>query len=94
MRLLSGEEPVDLSLANRATLYMGNRNGLKVQGNMSIYNQSIESNHGIVEYQWQTGDTDTVGDFQAEIEVEWPDGGLQTFPAASYIRIRVYKDLG
>jgi hypothetical protein len=93
MRLLAGDTPLDLTLASQVRFYMGNRSGLVVEGDMIVHDQSIDISRGIVEYAWRPGDTDTVGDFQAEIEVQWQDGGLQTFPASSYIRIRIQKDL-
>lgn len=45
---------------------------------------------GVVEYQWVDGDTDVVGEFQAEFRIEWPtedppDVKPETYPQNGYI---------
>jgi hypothetical protein len=37
--------------------------------------------NGEVTYQWQAGDTDTSGIYDAEVEVTWSDGDPETFPS-------------
>lgn len=48
---------------------------------------------GHVEYQWQAGDTDTVGTFDAEWVVSFTDGTTETFPGDGYDRVIVFDDL-
>lgn len=87
--------PVNLTQATAARLLMSSRRtGLKVSGAMTIADQSVVANLGLVTYDWQAGDTDTVGQFDAEIEVTWPTGKPQTFPANQYFTVDVQKDLG
>jgi Rib/alpha/Esp surface antigen-like repeat protein len=49
--------------------------------------------NGIVIYRWAPADTDTVGDFQAEVEVTYPDNTVETFPGCGYIGVRISDDI-
>lgn len=48
---------------------------------------------GTVEYEWQAGDTDTPGLYNAEWEVTWASGDTQTFPSDGYTVIEISADL-
>lgn len=94
---LDGAEPVDLLTATSARLLMRNLSaGLKVDAEVEILDQTDDDNLGKVTYEWEPTDTDTVGTFNAEIEVTWPDGKIQTFPASKtqkYFKVIVLNDL-
>lgn len=93
--LLDGNIPVDLTSVVSVLFLMHNRRlGIKASGPMVVADQSIPDNRGIVRYDWQSGDTDTSGSFNAEIQVTWPTGRQQTFPANQYVVVDVQKDLG
>jgi hypothetical protein len=47
---------------------------------------------GEFEYQWETGDTDAIGEFDFEIEIDWA-GEPQTFPVDGYYKVTVVDDL-
>jgi hypothetical protein len=95
VQLLSGTDPVDLSQAAAVALFVySRRTGLKVSGSMTIADQTVTANLGVVTYAWRSGDTDTVGVFNAEIQVTWPGDKPQTFPAHQYFTVDVQKDLG
>lgn len=49
---------------------------------------------GVVTYEWQDGDTDTVGRLLFEVLVTWPGSKPQRFPAASYLPVDVIANLG
>lgn len=95
VQLLAGTAPVDLTQATSALFLMSSRKtGLKASGAMAIADQSVTANLGVATYDWQAGDTDTVAEFEAEVQVIWPSDKPQTFPANSYFTVSVQKDLG
>lgn len=95
IRLLDAKVPVDLTGASAIKFFMSSRKtGLKVQGTMSAADQNVLATRGVVTYEWQAGDTDTVGDFQAEVQVMWPASKPQTFPSDGYFIVRITKELG
>lgn len=49
---------------------------LKVDQPMTIVNGS----GGLVQYDWVSADTDTVGTYYVEFEVTYSDGSIETFP--------------
>lgn len=48
---------------------------------------------GLVRYSWTAGDTDTAGSYQAEFEVTYGDGSIETFPNSSNIKIDIMEDV-
>lgn len=46
---------------------------------------------GVVEYEWQPGDTDVPGLYLAEFHVEYLDGSSETFPSEGYISVEVQR---
>jgi len=49
---------------------------LKVDAAMTV----TDDTGGVVQYDWVTGDTDTVGTYYVEFEVTYSDGSIETFP--------------
>lgn len=58
-------------------------------GNVTI----TDSTSGEVEYQWASGDTEEVGTYLAEFELEYTDGRIRTVPAYSDYEIKVVEDI-
>lgn len=48
---------------------------------------------GIVQYDWQAGDTDTVGTYYVEFEVTYSDNSVETFPNNGNKVVSVVKEL-
>lgn len=48
---------------------------------------------GIVQYDWDNGDTATIGSYQAEFEVTFAGGAVETFPNSGYIRVEIIDDI-
>lgn len=46
-----------------------------------------------VKYEWQAGDTNTVGSYLAEWQVTFPGAKPATFPSRSYLTIEIEADL-
>jgi len=53
----------------------------------------VNASKGIVAYEWQAGDTATVGMHNAEFEIEYSNGQIETFPNTGYIRIIIKDEL-
>lgn len=58
-------------------------------GNVSV----TDASSGLVRYNWQAADTSTAGEFEAEWEVEYSDGSVETFPNTGFIDIEINRDL-
>lgn len=83
---------VDLTDATEVRLLVKNRTaGLKVDATMTKLDQ--DDDPGVVEYNWEAGDTDTLGSFQVEIEVTFPGNLPQTFPGKGYCKLNINRDL-
>jgi hypothetical protein len=83
--------PVDLTDATSVRFLMSTASGTtaKVDAPAAF----VDRTGGIVEYAWQAGDTDTVGDYSIEFEVMWGTEP-QTFPSNGYFTARINADLG
>lgn len=53
----------------------------------------LDAPNGIVEYEWQDGDTSTLGTYLGEFEIAWTAGLTQTMPEDDYIKIIVKDEL-
>lgn len=81
----SDNEPVDLTGSAVEFLMMDAAGTIKVQADAEI----ISATAGTVQYAWETGDTDTAGEFRAEIWVTFPDGRNEKFPNKGYFYVRI-----
>ena len=48
---------------------------------------------GQVSYPWTSSDTDTADDFEAEFQVTFAGGAVQTFPGRNWIAVHVIDDI-
>lgn len=73
-----------------AQFHMSNFRGeVKINKPATIVNIA----NGEVRVEWQKGDTDTVGTFKCEFEVNMPDGGVITVPNDGYFLISIIREL-
>lgn len=89
--LYTGGEAVDLSTASSVDFIMAAANGGLVKVNAAAV--IADEVNGVVRYDWDSADTDTPGDYEAEWQVTWSDGDTQTFPTATYHTVSVLADL-
>ena len=87
------EAAVNLTTATSAVFNMRTQAGTSLKINRGSATISSAAS-GEVTYQWGTIDTNTVGDYDAEIEVTWSDGKAETFPNDSYWTVSIVDDLG
>jgi len=62
---------------------------IKIDTQMTV----VDDEGGIVQYDWQTGDTDTVGTYYIEFEVTYTDGAVETFPNNGNKVVSVVREL-
>jgi 5-hydroxyisourate hydrolase-like protein (transthyretin family) len=62
---------------------------VKVDKVMTIVNEA----NGVVQYNWVTGDTDTVGTYYVEFEVTYADASIETFPNNGNRVVSVVREL-
>lgn len=87
-QLIVNGSPVSLATADSVRFLMRNGNSL-VTGVGTITNAAT----GTVEYVWQPGDTDDPGTYEAEWEVVWDPGKIETFPNDGYKEVLLLDDL-
>jgi hypothetical protein len=81
--------PVNLTAAT-AKIFIKSVDGtLKVNEDLQIINAAL----GVVRYDWQVGDTNTVGTYSVEFQVTYTDGAVETFPNTGSIALVVTKEL-
>lgn len=52
-----------------------------------------DATNGVVQYDWVTGDTSTVGAYYVEFEVTYADGGIETFPNSGSLPLVISREL-
>ena len=61
---------------------------------VSLQGVTIEdAEAGQVSYSWTSSDTDTADDFEAEFQVTFAGGAVQTFPGRNWIAVHIIDDI-
>lgn len=83
--------PVDLTNVNGVDFHMKDprESGTKVDAAATV----TDGANGVVEYRWASGDTDTPGEYDAEFEVTYSGGGVETFPNDGFLTVKVLEDI-
>lgn len=66
-----------------------NDTSLKVDSACTI----VDASNGKVRYTWAATDTNTRGSYQAEFQVTYSGGAIETFPNDGYVSIIITDDL-
>lgn len=53
----------------------------------------LSATRGEVRYSWSAANTDTAGNFEAEFQVTFSGGGVETFPNDGYITVIITDDV-
>lgn len=86
------EAPVNLTTASTVVFNMRTATGGTIRvnrGGAAITNAAA----GEVTYSWGTADTALNGSYEAEVEVTWADGKVETFPNNSYWTVTIVDDI-
>jgi hypothetical protein len=86
------ESPVNLTTASTVVFNMRDADTETVVVNRGAATIS-DANSGEVTYNWGTGDLNTAGAYEAEVEVTWNDGKAETFPNNGYWDVIVVDDI-
>ena len=92
LRLVVSEDgfPIDLTAADTIKVIMKTELGAALVFTADTY----DAVNGGIEYEWLSGDTDTSGEYNLEVEIEWAAGGFQTVPNSGYDLLTIEDDLG
>lgn len=85
----ASQAPINLTGAT-VMFHMKSLDGaIKIDTEMTI----TDERNGVVKYDWQSGDTDTVGTYYVEFEVTYADASVETFPNNGNKVVSVVKEL-
>lgn len=86
----SQDDPVDVTgAAITFKMKRFGEDGIVVSGSVDI----VDAPEGIVEYDWQEGDTDEPGKFAAEWDVDYEVDGVETFPNGGINVVRIFENV-
>jgi Rib/alpha/Esp surface antigen-like repeat protein len=83
--------PVDITAALDLRFHMRpiGEAGLTIDARASV----IDAAEGVVKYDWLPEDTAVPGRYEAEVEVTYTDGSVETFPNGGYEIITIVDDV-
>lgn len=88
------DDEAAVNLTTAGTAYFNMRNAQNGTVKVSRGTASIsDAAAGEVTYNWGTADTNTVGTYEAEVEIVWGDGKPETFPNNGYWEIEIGDDI-
>ena len=82
--------PVDITGNLGVRFHLFKKNGTQVVDAAATVNVAAD---GDVQYEWIAADTSESGTFDAEFEVTYSDGSVETFPNYGYEKVHIDKDL-
>lgn len=83
------QQAVDIS-GSEVKIHVKSAGGtLKVDETMTV----VDAASGVVQYDWQEGDTDTPGSYYLEFQVTYSDGSIETFPNSTNEVLYVQSEL-
>lgn len=54
----------------------------------------VNAAQGVVEYEWQSGDTDIAGAHVGDFEITWSPGVTEIIPTKGYVSVRILQSAG
>ncbi|MEN8659819.1 MAG: BppU family phage baseplate upper protein [Marivita sp.] len=82
--------PINLTDATAVRFHMRDAEGtVVIDADMTV----VSPADGTVYYSWQGADTATAGTFEAEVEVTYSTGKIETFPNNTYTEVIITDDI-
>lgn len=85
--LIQGASEVRFLMRSQAT------GAVKVNALATNLDDGTSANKGKGRYDWSSGDTDTAGWYEAEVQVTFANGRKETFPNGGYALVLVKDDI-
>lgn len=82
---------LSLAAASRVDLYFRPQNSAYVIAGTCAIASAVG---GVVRHDWIAGETATTGVFNAEFQITWNDGGIETVPNDGYFSVEFVDDIG
>lgn len=91
--LVDLDGPIDLTTASSVSLKM---RGTKRTGAVTVSGlcQVVSALNGEIVHEWDASETAVADFYNAEFEIIWGDGHIQTVPNSGYFYIDIQDDLG
>jgi len=87
-------EPAPLTLADEVEFFLNTpRSESKISDDLSGGVSILNAQDGRVQYSWNDGDTDAVGQREAEFVVTFENGKVQSYPNNGFIYVVVERDV-
>jgi hypothetical protein len=88
----SNGNPVDLSTVDSVEFSLEDGDNEQIiQDDLSGAVSIINASEGLLQYSWEPGDTDTIGQKRAEFTLEFQSGEIETFPNSGFIIISIQE---
>lgn len=87
--LLYSLSPAPSTLVGATIVFSMRKNG-------TVYIDEASADYtdtSVLRYQWQAGDTDEVGVYEAEFQVTYADGTIGSWPNVGYIPVSIGDDI-
>lgn len=91
VQLTENGVPADITAAVAARIIMKTGNSIKINRAAMTF---IDKPTGVVQYAWGATDTDSSGDYNVEVELDWGGSEYETFPSTGYFAVKINDDLG
>jgi hypothetical protein len=84
-------DPPDINLVGASIRFQ-----MQAEGGATVIDEAVDPvslSPPKVGYEWQSGDTDVAGRYQAEYRVVYADGSIETFPNNGFITVYIPPDV-
>ena len=91
--LLYALSPATVDLTGASVVFNMRRKGDAVKVNRAAAMIVTTTGTPTVRYDWNAADTDTAGIYEAEFEVTYSGGAVETFPNSDFIAVLISGDI-